>query len=493
MAHEMRRGPGRPKRDELSEQQRRVLDLLVAGKTNGEIGEALGISLDGAKYHVSAICDLVGVATREEAAEWWRQQRGFAARFAVSRGWSRLPALVRLAIGGAAGVAAAAGVIAALVLLSEPEEGVPAVGEGRVEPGLWVAAAMQDAPAEQQNAPVDMRLVVHGPDGDWKDLGETRWVRYIALAPDTRKLAIVEWWSEPDETQFRSQLVLVDSESGEPRVVDPEPGAGFGRIIGWSPDSQILAVEAARGDPRDRALWTELLSPDGNEVGRIAEAGGTGETFATPAVWSPDSRMLLLDGGDSLVVATVTGEIVSRGSYATIQALAPHAIGWQPTSELRSGLAAYAWTGADTFTATLGVQDEDSGDLEPVLLAGRITGGAIAWEPSTGGDVDAVIASMPAGSSGPYPEWVAAAAAFGWFRSWSEGWHGSGLKSALVSHDEEGPREGVMAADMQLSLFVEHDGEYSIIDMDMPREHFDNRIGVTLRGPQVRWDAVVVR
>ncbi|MBK6319809.1 MAG: hypothetical protein IPF51_13765 [Dehalococcoidia bacterium] len=46
---------------ELNERQRTVLDLLVAGKTNAEIGDALGMSLDGAKWNVSEILTKLGL------------------------------------------------------------------------------------------------------------------------------------------------------------------------------------------------------------------------------------------------------------------------------------------------------------------------------------------------------------------------------------------------------------------------------------------------
>ena len=40
---------------DLTPRQREVIELIAAGRTNGEIGEALGISLDGAKAHVRDI------------------------------------------------------------------------------------------------------------------------------------------------------------------------------------------------------------------------------------------------------------------------------------------------------------------------------------------------------------------------------------------------------------------------------------------------------
>ena len=57
-----------------------MLDLLARGRTNGQIAEELGISLDGAKWHVGEIITKLDVDTREEAAEYWRQQRGLPAR-----------------------------------------------------------------------------------------------------------------------------------------------------------------------------------------------------------------------------------------------------------------------------------------------------------------------------------------------------------------------------------------------------------------------------
>ena len=69
--------------DTLTRREREILDLLRRGLTNEEIAARLGISLDGAKYHVSQILSKLGVATREEAADvalgerrrWWRTQK----------------------------------------------------------------------------------------------------------------------------------------------------------------------------------------------------------------------------------------------------------------------------------------------------------------------------------------------------------------------------------------------------------------------------------
>jgi DNA-binding CsgD family transcriptional regulator len=63
--------------DELTDREREVLELLRHDFTNEQIASELGISLDGAKYHVSQILSKLGVATREEAAVWRPKERSW--------------------------------------------------------------------------------------------------------------------------------------------------------------------------------------------------------------------------------------------------------------------------------------------------------------------------------------------------------------------------------------------------------------------------------
>lgn len=69
---------------ELSERQHEVLRLIAEGKTNAEIAEALGMTLAGAKWHVSEVLTKLALPSREAAGEYyrWRQSpRRRAARF----------------------------------------------------------------------------------------------------------------------------------------------------------------------------------------------------------------------------------------------------------------------------------------------------------------------------------------------------------------------------------------------------------------------------
>src|SRR5437870_13751432 len=63
--------------NQLTDREREVLELLRHHFTNEQIADRLGITLDGAKYHVSQILSKLGVASREEAAAWrsYEEQR----------------------------------------------------------------------------------------------------------------------------------------------------------------------------------------------------------------------------------------------------------------------------------------------------------------------------------------------------------------------------------------------------------------------------------
>src|SRR5690606_29697317 len=60
--------------EEVTDRQLEVARLVAAGKTNGEIADALGITLDGAKYHVSELLGRLGLERREDIRAWYRQE-----------------------------------------------------------------------------------------------------------------------------------------------------------------------------------------------------------------------------------------------------------------------------------------------------------------------------------------------------------------------------------------------------------------------------------
>lgn len=112
---------GRKRQDEivLTERQREVLGLISRGYSNAEIAERLGISLAGAKWHVSELLVKFGVDSRDELPERWQPPRRVS-----QLGWL---------LGGLSGVKLAVGV------------GVAAVAVAAAGTGWLVAGGRRDA------------------------------------------------------------------------------------------------------------------------------------------------------------------------------------------------------------------------------------------------------------------------------------------------------------------------------------------------------------
>jgi DNA-binding CsgD family transcriptional regulator len=102
--------------------QREVLDLLAHSKSNQEIADTLGISLDGAKWHMREILSKLGVPTREEAADYWRRHNRLRARLRRV-GWLGLPGWVLGRAGAAAAVIGLVIAVAVLVVVFRGSDG----------------------------------------------------------------------------------------------------------------------------------------------------------------------------------------------------------------------------------------------------------------------------------------------------------------------------------------------------------------------------------
>jgi hypothetical protein len=129
------------------------------GLTNPQIAERLGISMNGAKYHVSEILTKLGFASRDAAARWQpeRERPWWAAAFApVSLVWRRTAAALHLNANSLA-LAASAGVLAVIlagaaliaVLLMRGDGGDES-GAG-VQPTQSARETQSDATATREN------------------------------------------------------------------------------------------------------------------------------------------------------------------------------------------------------------------------------------------------------------------------------------------------------------------------------------------------------
>jgi DNA-binding CsgD family transcriptional regulator len=151
---------------ELNERQREVLALVAKGLTNAQIGERLGMTLDGAKWNVSEILTKLGLASREEAAEYWRWRHGSV--WSRVRGWLGAP-LLKIAGAGAATILAV-GFVAALSSEDEPPLVAQWVLEGTFSNRREGAHAVMEPPEAADRGV--MRWI-------WVDDSHWRWeVRY---------------------------------------------------------------------------------------------------------------------------------------------------------------------------------------------------------------------------------------------------------------------------------------------------------------------------
>ena len=103
-------------RNALTPRQQQVLGLLAAGRTNPEIAETLGVTLAGAKWHVSEVISRLGVTSREEAAECWREQNRLPSRFSRAVRGLFGAGLLKTVAAGAAAVTLGGGVVVAAMV-----------------------------------------------------------------------------------------------------------------------------------------------------------------------------------------------------------------------------------------------------------------------------------------------------------------------------------------------------------------------------------------
>lgn len=135
---------------EWTSRQRQVLDLLVRGMTNAEMAEVLGISLAGAKWHVSEVITKLGVDSREEAAEYWRVHNGLRPRFTrLLRALLLHGTWLKAGAATAAVAAASAAAVFAIVLLHETGDETRSADSPAVTPtdGVGPTAVPTGSPA----------------------------------------------------------------------------------------------------------------------------------------------------------------------------------------------------------------------------------------------------------------------------------------------------------------------------------------------------------
>jgi DNA-binding CsgD family transcriptional regulator len=168
----------RPHPDILTPREWEVLALLRERLTNEQIAERLGITLDGAKYHVSEILSKLGLGSRHEAASWQPE---------VAKPWWQrlvsLPLAARIAAAGTL-LAAAAGLAMlawGVIQTNSADEPVNTVA--------GVYSRMSDALAEDG-------MVYHAVvplSGQGPDHVDAQWEYWLDAANDR-----IRWFNDPE-------------------------------------------------------------------------------------------------------------------------------------------------------------------------------------------------------------------------------------------------------------------------------------------------------
>lgn len=126
-------------RHSLTQRQEHILDLVCRGYTNQQIADDLEITLDGAKWNISEILRKLDVATRDDAAAFWREHNGLRER--LRRGIAVLGLAPLRWVATVAGVGAIA--VAAVFVVAMASTG-PGDDTAQVEPTARSAVARID-------------------------------------------------------------------------------------------------------------------------------------------------------------------------------------------------------------------------------------------------------------------------------------------------------------------------------------------------------------
>jgi DNA-binding CsgD family transcriptional regulator len=215
---------------DLTPRQREVLDLIARGYTNAQIGESLGMTLDGAKFHVGEIMGKLGVSSREEAAHWWRGYNRPAARiyrlFGPVTSWG----MWRVAGAAAAVVAAAAIAVVTIIALQS--------GEANSDPAIE-STELPEAPSTSFT-----------PGAFRAQQGSFEWA--LDIRPDgTFNLSSGSAVFTGTYTVAGDQLIIDDRGWGSACEPEPEPGS-----YQWVRTAETLTLTSVE-EPCDRRgrIW----------------------------------------------------------------------------------------------------------------------------------------------------------------------------------------------------------------------------------------------
>jgi DNA-binding CsgD family transcriptional regulator len=301
--------------DQLTERQRRVLDGLVAGKSNGVLARELGITVDGVKWHVSELLAVTMLTDRYELADWWRRERPrryaptlFALPAAGSA--TRIAAvavlLIVIAVGVGAAVVTTRGGDGSSVVLP-PRGGLVFAAGG----SIYVVAA--DGTGLRELIPG--RRGTPGLPPDERDTAyeaQAEWNSSPSFSPDATQLVFVRgfdiWIANADGSDAR-MLAQVSDIATPPAGAVSNASTGA-QTVAWSPDGEHILYSTARiGGSGINQVW--VMRPDGSDRRPVTGVEGA---FLLPR-WLDDERIVVHHDGE-VVAYALSGTRESLGITA---------------------------------------------------------------------------------------------------------------------------------------------------------------------------------
>lgn len=140
-----------------------MLEHVRRGKTNAEIGAALGLSAETAKFHVASMLSKLQLRSREELATWQPDESAAAGR---TRRLAPLGLLLRPAVLGGSLLLAVIAATAGGLVLWWPGEPAPSLVTGGLDP---TASPGGGTPTGQATGTPDMHAPAPSPTADPRD------------------------------------------------------------------------------------------------------------------------------------------------------------------------------------------------------------------------------------------------------------------------------------------------------------------------------------
>lgn len=304
----------------LTDQQQRVLEMIAQHRTNPEIAAELGISLDGATYHVREVFGKLGVESREEAIAAWRA--GQPTLLERIRGFL-WPAVAIVATGSAA-AAVVVGLMVAGSRAGNPPKAAtssPATGNDR---SIETAEQRLSDANPQWTTFIDAVQTANVA----AMLGYFRWQDHACI-PASFRIADATSCSTLGVTDGTVEQMFPVTDVPLPTgPVDPQQGA---ENVGWHVHSEVAATFAALLRGRHPTLVLVAAGSDGRmylTFGLDAKPDSTGFivrgiSFQVQSARSPVVNIYSEVGSQATPLSSIDGSERSGSGQFDIWGVAP--------------------------------------------------------------------------------------------------------------------------------------------------------------------------